>query len=84
MTRTGLLWLWIGTVKSSCEHGNEPLGFIKCWKVLEWLHNWRPLEKVSAPWSQFIITKRIAGGSNSLKVIYAIYFVRLVAKIVKC
>jgi hypothetical protein len=25
----------------ACEHGIEPSGSIKCWKVLEWLHNWR-------------------------------------------
>jgi hypothetical protein len=26
------------------------LGSRKCWKVLEWLHNWRLLKKGSAPW----------------------------------
>jgi hypothetical protein len=31
------------------EHGNEPSGSIKCWEVLEWLHNWRLLKKGSAP-----------------------------------
>jgi hypothetical protein len=30
-------------------HGNEPSGSIKCWEVLEWLHNWRLLKKGSAP-----------------------------------
>jgi hypothetical protein len=35
--------------KGSCEHGNEPSGSIKSSKDLEWLHNWRPLEKGSAP-----------------------------------
>jgi hypothetical protein len=24
--------------------GNEPSGSIKHWEVLEWLHNWCPLE----------------------------------------
>jgi hypothetical protein len=24
-------------------------GFMKCWEVLEWLHNWRFLKKGSAP-----------------------------------
>jgi hypothetical protein len=24
-----------GPVEGSCEHGNEPLGSIKCWEVLE-------------------------------------------------
>jgi hypothetical protein len=35
--------------RGSCEHGNEPLGSIKCWEILEWLHNWRLLRKSSAP-----------------------------------
>jgi hypothetical protein len=30
MVPTGLIWLRIETVKGSCEHGNEPLGSIKC------------------------------------------------------
>jgi hypothetical protein len=37
-------------VESSCEHGNEPSGSLKCWEVLEWLHNWRLLKKASAPY----------------------------------
>jgi hypothetical protein len=32
-----------------CEHGNEPPGSIKCWQVLDGLHNWRHLKKGSAP-----------------------------------
>jgi hypothetical protein len=27
--------LRVRPVKGSCEHGNEPSGFIKCWEVLE-------------------------------------------------
>jgi hypothetical protein len=34
-------------VEGSCEHGNEPSGSIKCWEVLEWLHNWQLLKKGS-------------------------------------
>jgi hypothetical protein len=30
-------------VKGSCEHGIDPSGSIKCWEVLEGLHNWRLL-----------------------------------------
>jgi hypothetical protein len=30
------------------EHGIELSGSIKCWEVLEWLHNWRLLKKGSA------------------------------------
>jgi hypothetical protein len=45
----GLMWLRIGTVEGSCEHGNEPSGSIKYWEVLEWLHSWRLLNKGSAP-----------------------------------
>jgi hypothetical protein len=36
-------------VEGSCEHGNEPPGSIKCWEVLEQLHNWQLLKKGSAP-----------------------------------
>jgi hypothetical protein len=36
-------------VEDSCEHGNEPSGSIKCWEVVEWLHNWRILKKGPAP-----------------------------------
>jgi hypothetical protein len=34
---------------SSCEHGDEPSGSLKCWEVPEWLHNWQLLRKGSAP-----------------------------------
>jgi hypothetical protein len=34
----------------SCEHGDEPLGSLKSWKVLEWLHNLQLLKKDSAPY----------------------------------
>jgi hypothetical protein len=37
-------------VEGSYEHGNEPPGSIKCWEVLEWLHNWQLFKKGSAPW----------------------------------
>jgi hypothetical protein len=30
---------------------NESSGSMKCWKVLELLHNWQLLEKGSASWS---------------------------------
>jgi hypothetical protein len=36
-------------VEGSCERGNELSGSIKCWEVLEWLHNWQLLKKGSAP-----------------------------------
>jgi hypothetical protein len=36
-------------VEGSCEHGNEPSDSIKCWDILEWLHNRRLLKKGSAP-----------------------------------
>jgi hypothetical protein len=38
-------------VVGSCEYGNEPSGWIKCWEILEWLGDWRLLKKGSAPWS---------------------------------
>jgi hypothetical protein len=41
---TGLVWLRIGQVESSCEFDIEPSGSIKCWEVVKWLHNLWPLE----------------------------------------
>jgi hypothetical protein len=35
MVWTGSIWLRIGASGGSCEQGNEPLGSIKCWEVLE-------------------------------------------------
>jgi hypothetical protein len=43
MSWTGLIWH--GPAKSSCEHGNEPLGSIKWWEVLKYLSDWRLLKK---------------------------------------
>jgi hypothetical protein len=37
-------------VEGLCERGDEPPGSIKCWEVLEQLHNWQLLKKGSAPW----------------------------------
>jgi hypothetical protein len=37
MVWTDLNWLRMGT--SSCEHSNQPTGALKCWEVLEKLHN---------------------------------------------
>jgi hypothetical protein len=33
----------------SCEHGNEPSGSKKCWKIRDWLNNWWLLNKGSTP-----------------------------------
>jgi hypothetical protein len=30
-----------GPVEGSCEHGDQPSGSIKCWKVLQYLYNWQ-------------------------------------------
>jgi hypothetical protein len=40
-----VIWLRVGTVEDSCEHGTEPSGSITFWEVIEWAYNWRPLEK---------------------------------------
>jgi hypothetical protein len=48
---TGLIWLKIGPVEGCWEHGNEPSGSIKLWKILGWLSDWWLLKKGSAPWS---------------------------------
>jgi hypothetical protein len=37
-----------GPEEGSCEHGNEPSSFIKCWEVLQELRNRRLLKKGSA------------------------------------
>jgi hypothetical protein len=37
-----------GPIVSSCKHGNEPSGSIKCWEFLERLSNCSLLEKDSA------------------------------------
>jgi hypothetical protein len=34
-----------------CEHGNKPLGSIKCWEILEKLNDWQLHKKDSAAWS---------------------------------
>jgi hypothetical protein len=33
----GVGWIDLaqGPVEGSCEHGNEPLGSMKCWEILE-------------------------------------------------
>jgi hypothetical protein len=36
-------------VEGSYEQGIEHSGCLKCWEVLEWLHNWLLLKKGSAP-----------------------------------
>jgi hypothetical protein len=46
LDRLGSEW---GPVDGSSDHGNELSSFVKCWEVLEWLHNWSLLEKGSAP-----------------------------------
>jgi hypothetical protein len=38
-----------GPVEGSCEHSDEPSGSLKCWELLEYLHNWELFKKVSAP-----------------------------------
>jgi hypothetical protein len=46
----GLICLRIGTSGGLLWKGNKPPGSIKCWEVLEWLHNLQLLKKSSAPW----------------------------------
>jgi hypothetical protein len=49
MVWTGSIWLIRGQVEGSGEHGNEHSGSIKCWEILEYLHNLQLLKKGSAP-----------------------------------
>jgi hypothetical protein len=46
-------------VEGSCEHGNEPSGSIKCWEILEWLHNWRLLKKRLGPMKLVILLCKV-------------------------
>jgi hypothetical protein len=43
-------------VEGSCEHGNEHSHSIKCWEVLELLHNWQFLEYSSTPRGLLLIS----------------------------
>jgi hypothetical protein len=40
MVWPGFVWIRMGTSGGPCDHGNEPSGSIKCWKLLEWLSDW--------------------------------------------
>jgi hypothetical protein len=40
-----------GPMAGSFEQSNKHSGSIKCWEILEYLHNWRLLKKASAPCS---------------------------------
>jgi hypothetical protein len=42
-------------VQGSCEHGNEPSGYIKCWEIFELLSNCWLLQNVSALWSYSVM-----------------------------
>jgi hypothetical protein len=41
-------WGCVLDSSGSCEHDNEPSGFIKCWQFGEWLSNYWLLKKDSA------------------------------------
>jgi hypothetical protein len=42
-------------VEGSYDYDNKLLGSVKCWEILEQLHNWRLLEKGSAPGSKLVV-----------------------------
>jgi hypothetical protein len=48
---TGFIWLRIDITVGSCDHGNEPSGYIKYWEYLMPLRNYSILKKESLPWS---------------------------------
>jgi hypothetical protein len=57
---------WVGVAQDrdqwegSCELGNGPSGYIKFWEVVEYLHNWLPLEQgpdQRSPNSRKMLTK---------------------------
>jgi hypothetical protein len=45
----GIDWLDLAQDRDQWRALDEPSGSIKCWEVLEWLHNWQLLKKCSAP-----------------------------------
>jgi hypothetical protein len=51
VVQTGLIWLRIGPVEGSCEHGNEPSGSVKFSEIVECLSDWQLLKMGSALWS---------------------------------
>jgi hypothetical protein len=44
MDRGEVGWSGVDWICLACKCGNETSGSLKCWEVLEWLHNWWPLE----------------------------------------
>jgi hypothetical protein len=74
--RTGFIWLRIGT--SCCEHGYEPSGSMKWCVFLEWLSNWRLLEKDSAALSSFARIQMHPHKTNNFTRIFCVeYFITL-------
>jgi hypothetical protein len=50
-----------GPLESCYEHGNDPMGSIKCREILEESSDWGLLEKDSAPWSSlYSVSVRIS------------------------
>jgi hypothetical protein len=52
--------VWTGSVclriSTDGERSNELSVSVNCREVLEWLQNWRPLEKGSTPWNYVSVT----------------------------
>lgn len=44
-------------MEESCGHSDEFLCSIKCWELLDQVHNWQLLKVSLAPWSQLICLK---------------------------
>jgi hypothetical protein len=53
-------------VESSCECDNEPSGSIKCWEIIEWLHNWLSLGFSSSAQLHSLPSQRSRGVSYVL------------------
>jgi hypothetical protein len=51
---TGSMWVGMGSVVGSCEHSNEPLGFIKGREFLDMLRDYQLVKKDSAQRKQFL------------------------------
>jgi hypothetical protein len=45
----GMDWLHLAENRDQLRAPVNMVSSIKCWEVLEWLHNWWPLKEYSAP-----------------------------------
>jgi hypothetical protein len=76
-------------MEGSCEHGNELLGSIKFWEILELLSDQRLFKKDPAPGTQFVYAVLVfvpwlALGGTTVLTLYRVFgkFVQLLRNLV--